>query len=53
MSLIVTTSLLALIRFHAGNDLAAAVCGVRLGEAVMLGGTAMTPRLRVYFSLSN
>jgi hypothetical protein len=42
--LIVATSLLALAHFRAGNDLAAGGFVVyAIGEAVMLGGTAMTP----------
>ena len=42
--LIVATSLLALVHFRAGNDLAAGGFLVyAIGEAVMLGGTAMTP----------
>jgi hypothetical protein len=42
--LIAATSLLALVHFRAGNDLAAGGFVVyAIGEAVMLGGTAMTP----------
>ena len=42
--LIVATSLLALAHFRAGNDVAAGGFVVyAIGEAVMLGGTAMTP----------
>lgn len=42
--LIVATSLLALVHFRGGNDLTAGGFLVyAIGEAVMLGGTAMTP----------